>query len=80
MDRAVAPVTCVRDEINATKKELGAVVPTSRVPQHAVELIGGTIATVSHINTTSSTDLQPLKTFTTVVSTIANVLYRISLE
>ncbi|KIM60031.1 hypothetical protein SCLCIDRAFT_26946 [Scleroderma citrinum Foug A] len=41
--------------------------------QHAAELVGEINTTTSHINTISSTYLQPLKTFNNVVSTISNV-------
>jgi len=78
VDQAVAPVT-LRDEIDAAKKELDALVPASRPTQDAVDLVGGINTTASHINTISSTYLEPLKVFNTVVSTIANVLYHILL-
>ena len=78
MDRAVSPVTCVRDEIDAAKKALDALVPPSGATQHAVGLVSGINTTISQINT-SSTYLQPLKTFTTAVSSFANVLYHIFL-
>ena len=73
MDQAVT----VRDEIDAAKKELDALVPPST--QQAVGLVGGINTTVSQIDTISSTYLEPLKAFNTVVSTIANVLYHILL-
>ena len=78
MDQAVAPVT-LRDEIDAAKKELDALVPASRPTQDAVDLVGGIHTTVSQIDTVSSTYLEPLKAFNTVVGTIANVLYHILL-
>jgi len=78
VDRAVASMT-VRDKIDAAKKELGAVVSTSRATQNAVDLIGGINTTVSQIDTINSTCFDPLKAFNTVVSTIANVLHRIFL-
>jgi len=77
VDQAVAPVA-LRDEIDAAKKELDALVP-SHVTQQAVGLVGGINTTVSQIDTISSTYLEPLKAFNTVVSTIANVLYHILL-
>ena len=78
MDQAVAPVA-LRDEIDAAKKELDALVPASRPTQDAVDLVGGINTTVSQIDTVSSTYLEPLKAFNAVVSTIANVLYHILL-
>jgi len=75
VDQAVT----VRDEIDAAKKELDALVPPSRATQQAVGLVGGINTTVSQIDTISSTYLEPLKAFNTVVSTIANVLYHILL-
>ena len=78
MDQAVAPVTLC-DEIDAAGKKLDAVVPPSRATQDAVGLVGEIDTTASHINTISSTYLEPLKVFNTVVSTIANVLYHILL-
>jgi len=78
VDQAVAPVT-LRDEIDAAGKKLDAVVPPSRATQDAVGLVGEIDTTASHINTISSTYLEPLKVFNTVVSTIANVLYHILL-
>jgi len=78
VDQAVAPVT-LRDEIDAAKKELDALVPASRPTQGAVDLVGGINTTVSQIGTISSTYLEPLKAFNTVVGTIANVLYHILL-
>lgn len=45
------------------------------VAQHAVRLVSEINITVSQINTISSTYLQPLKTFSAVVSTIANVRF-----
>ena len=72
-------MTGVRDEIDVTTQELDALVPASYVMQHAAELVGGINATASHINTISSTYLQPLKTFNNVVSAISNVLYRMFL-
>ena len=64
MDQAVAPVTCVRDEIDAAKTEHDGVLSPSR-------------ATLSRINTINSTFIELLRDFNTVVSAIANVLYRI---
>ena len=78
MDQAVAPVT-LRDEIDAAKKELDALVPASHPTQDAVDLVGGISTTVSQIDTISSMYLEPLKAFNTVVGTIANVLYCIFL-
>jgi len=67
----------VRDEIDAAKKELDALVPASRPTQDAVELVSEIDTTASHINTISSTYLEPLKVFNTAVSTIANVPHHI---
>jgi len=75
VDQAVT----VREEIDAAKRELDALVPPSRATQQAVGLVGGINTTVSQIDTISSTYLEPLKAFNTVVSTIANVLYHILL-
>jgi len=71
----------VRDKVDATQKELDALVPTtSRAAQDVVDLVGGiNTSTVSQIGAISSTYLEPLKAFNTVVSTIANVLYCIFL-
>ena len=77
MDQAVAPVTRVRDEIDAAKKQ--PPVPASCVMQHATELVGGINTTISEIDTISSTYLQPLRTFNDVFSTVSNVLYRMVL-
>ena len=74
VDQAVAPVT-LRDEIDAAGKKLNAVVPPSCATQDAVGLVGEIDTTASHINTISSTYLEPLKVFNTVVGTIANVLH-----
>jgi len=76
VDQAVAPVT-LRDEIDAAGKKLDAVVPPSRATQDTVGLVGEIDTTASHINTISSTYLEPLKVFNTVVSTIANVPHHI---
>ena len=67
------------EEIDAAKRELDALVPPSRATQQAGDLVGGISTTVSQIDTISSTYLEPLKVFNTVVSTIANVLYYILL-
>jgi len=71
----------VRDKIDAAQKELDALVPTtSRAAQDVFDLVGGVnTSTVSQIDAISSTYLEPLKAFNTVVSTIANVLYCIFL-
>ena len=63
------------DKVDAAQQELDSARLVPPVAQHAVELIGGINTTVSHIDTISSTYLQPLKTFNTVVSTIANVRF-----
>ena len=73
MHQTVAPVTCMRGEIDAADKELDATAPVPRVTQHAVELVGGTNIAVSQIGTISSTYLQPFKTFNKAVGAIAHV-------
>ncbi|KIM54449.1 hypothetical protein SCLCIDRAFT_1221930 [Scleroderma citrinum Foug A] len=60
-------------EIDAVQEELDSARLVLPVAQHAVELVGGVNTVVSQIETISSTYLQPLKTFSTVVSTITNV-------
>ncbi|KIM51381.1 hypothetical protein SCLCIDRAFT_1224567, partial [Scleroderma citrinum Foug A] len=60
VDQAVAPVTCVCDEIDAAKTEHDGVVSPSR-------------ATLSQIDTINSTFIELLRDFNTVVSAIANV-------
>ena len=61
------------DKIDVSQNELDSARLVPPVAQHAVELVGGINTAVSQIDTISSTYLQPLKTFDTIVSTIANV-------
>ena len=60
----VTPVICVRDEIDAAKTEHDGVLSPSR-------------ATLSRIDTINLTFIELLRDFNTVVSAIANILYRI---
>ena len=60
-------------KIAVAQQELNSAMLVPPVAQHAVGVVGGISTAVSQIDTISSTYLQPLKTFNTVVSTIANV-------
>ena len=63
----------MRDEIDPAQKELDGTASAPRVMPHAVELASGINTAVSQIDTISSTYLQPLQAFNTVVSAITNV-------
>lgn len=65
----------MRDEIDAAQNELHETASVTRVTQHAVELVAGINTAVFQIDTISSTYLQPLKTFKTVVSAIIEVRF-----
>ncbi|KAL4068682.1 WD40-repeat-containing domain protein [Scleroderma yunnanense] len=65
------PVTC--DEVNAAQNELGTMIPVPLAAQHAVGVVGAINTTISQIDTISVTYLKPLRSFTTVVSSISNI-------
>jgi len=63
------------DKIDTAQKALGSARLVPPVAQHAVGVAGGISTAVLQIDTISSTYLQPLKIFNTVVSNIANVCF-----
>jgi len=62
-------------KITIAQQELNSAMLVPPVAQHTVRVVGGISTAVLQIDTISSTYLQPLKTFNTVVSTIANVWF-----
>ncbi|KAL4062780.1 WD40-repeat-containing domain protein [Scleroderma yunnanense] len=69
----VAPVTSVCGKVDAAQNELGAMALVLPPMQYAVGVVGVVNTTVSQIDTISSTYLQPLKSFNTIVGAISNI-------
>ena len=73
MSQIDQPARSVHDNIDAAQKELDTAALVPSLAQHAVGLVGGINTAISQIDTISSTYLEPLKIFNTVVSAISNV-------
>ena len=73
------PAQAIVDDIQDAEKNMSNINPISGRAETAVRAIGTTNTAIVHLDTISSTYLQPLHTFNAVVTGIANVRVQITM-